>query len=232
MSELKETWDLFDKDMNHRGIFIRGNGTIPPDLYHKTVEVIPTDMEGNLLLTRRSMFKKIGGGQLEFPSGSVLAGETEDQAVSRELMEETGLQAKKVYFLQKARMKGIIRYTYVAYVPDLMTTEIIFPPAEVMGYRFATFKQWQALLTTDDYNRFRTNLYNLKFMDTLEKLVNKYAHEAAPKAHKPLKPSEGLLRTKTPRHLDKRCYEADEVVLPQEMPEELEPLIEQGDDGA
>ena len=188
----QEVWDLFDKDLNFRGTFIRGNGYIPADLYHKTVEVIPTDMEGNLLLTRRAMTKRIAAGQLEFPAGSVISGETEENAAVRELEEETGLRAKKIYFMQRARSKGIIRYTYVAYIPDLMTTYINYAKDEVMGYRFATFQQWQALLTTQEYNQFRTACYTPQFMQALKSLVNRYAKEAKQKEKPPLKASSGL----------------------------------------
>ena len=237
MSELKEVWDLFDKDYRHRGTFVRGNGLIPDGLYHKTVEVIPTDMEGNLLLTRRSMRKKSGAGQLEFPAGSVISGETEEEAALRELKEETGLQPSKIFFLQRARMKGIIRYTYLAYIPDITTTQITCPPAEVMGYRIVSFHQWAELLTTQEYNGFRLNCYNKTFMENMEKLVNRYASEkeeaaaaaAASSQRAPLSQSKGL-GTKKPRHLDTRCYETDPIAQPEADPD-WEPNFEQGDDG-
>ena len=234
MPELKEVWDLFDKDYRPRGTFIRGNGLIPDGLYHKTVEIIPTDMEGNLLLTRRSMHKKSGAGQLEFPAGSVISGETEEEAALRELKEETGLQPKKIFFLQRARMKGVIRYTYLAYIPDIITAQIKCPPVEVMGYRFVSFKQWAELLTTQEYNAFRLSCYNKSFMENMEKLVNRYtaekAEETAAAQKAPLTPS-SRLGTKKPRHLDHRCYETDPITQPEADPD-WEPDFEQGDDGA
>lgn len=231
MPETREVWDLYDKEYNKRGTFIRGKGMIPDGLYHKTVEIIPTDMEGNLLLTRRSMRKKSGAGQLEFPAGSVISGETEEDAVLRELAEETGLRPKKIYFMQRARMKGVIRYTYLAYIPDLIISEIKCPPEEVSDYRFATFQQWAELLTTQEYNGFRTSCYTKPFMDTLKDLVNRYAAENT--EHKkteraPLSQNTGL-RAKAPKHLDKRCYETDPLPPP-EFPD-WPPIFEQGDDG-
>lgn len=231
MSQHKEAWDLYDKNYKKCGTFIRGKGLIPDGLYHKTVEIIPTDMEGNLLLLRRSQYKKSGAGQLEFPAGSVISGETEEDAALRELREETGLRPQKIYFMQRARMKGIIRYTYLAYIPALMTDTITCPPQEVMGYRFVDFQQWKELLTTQEYNGFRVACYTSELINNLEKLVNRYKEDALPiaKERSELTRSSGL-GSKKPRHLDPRCYEK-EVPVPTGC-EEWEPDWEQGDDGA
>lgn len=226
----KEIWDLYDKDTKFIRTFVRGSGKIPDHLYHKTVEVIPTDMEGNLLLTRRSLQKRFGGGTLEFPAGSVISGETEQDAAFRELKEETGLTAAKIFFVQKARMKGMMRYTYVAYIPNMMNAKISYPKDEVMGYRFVTFDQWMELLTTDEFNSLRTNCYNEKLYAIVKGVVQRHADEAGkddiPQPVNSLTVSRGLA-TKKPKHLDLRCYdESDDYPTPGR-----EPDTEQGDDG-
>lgn len=224
----KETWDLYDANEVYKGTFTKGKGMIPPNLYHKTVEVIPTDMEGHLLLTRRSMRKKTGAGQLEFPAGSVLSGETEMQAAIRELKEETGLTPKKIYHLQKARTKGIIRYTFLAYIPDLLEQPIQCPETEVMSYQLVTYDEWQGLLFTQEYNAFRLACYNDKLFDLIKTLVHKYADETQCAPKHGLKQASAL-SYKQPKHLDKRCYEED----PPEIPDmaDWEPTVERGDDG-
>lgn len=229
-----ETWDLFDKNNNFKGTFIRGNGMIPQGLYHKTVEVIPSDMQGNMLLTQRSMRKKSGGGQYEFPAGSVISGETEQQAAVRELKEETGLRPSKLYLLQIARSPGIIRYTYLAYIPNLMDKKIVYPPEEVMGHMIVDYDTWMTMLTTDQYNHFRTNSYNAKLYATVKKLVHTYAQEKAPETDFQT-PQSSQPRTlvaanklKSKVHLtdEERYRETDEPELPNG-----EPSVEQGDDG-
>lgn len=230
MSEV-EIWRLYDKNMNFVCNFTRGAGKIPDGLYHKTVEVIPTDMEGNLLLTRRSLRKRFGGGTLEFPAGSVISTESEVEAACRELKEETGLTAVKLFFVQKARMKGMIRYTYIAYIPDMKKCNISYPKEEVMGYRFVTFDQWMELLTTDEFNSLRTSCYNQRLYDSVKKVVMRHADEAdqeeAPKPYHEMPVSSGLA-TKKPRHLDLRCYD-DSDDYPN-LPDNWEPTIEEGDD--
>lgn len=229
MSE-KEVWDLYDSEDHHKGTFIRGNGSIPPGLYHKTVEVIPTDMAGTLLLTRRSLSKRMGGGLLEFPAGSVIAGETEKDAAVRELLEETGLRPAKLFFLQKARTPGILRYTFLAYVPNIRHRKVIIPKDEVMDYQFVDYNTWLRLITSNDYNGFRTRFYTEKLLANVKTMVHHYADEVVepPKQHAPLAPAKGLAHK--PRcNTGNKCFEDNDTVPPADP--EWEPSIEQGDDG-
>lgn len=230
MTNNQEVWDLYDKDLNHKGTFIKGKGRIPDGYYHKTVEVIPTDMMGNIMLTRRSMFKKRGAGLLEFPAGSVLAGEKEEKAALRELLEETGLQAKELVFLQRVRTKGLIRYTYLAHIPNMTTAEINCPPEEVMGYVFVNFEQWQSLITTSEYNVSRA-FYSDKLFDMINKLVNKYtsANEVRKQTQNARQPTlrRAQVLTNNPKNLDNSYFETNTC-----HDDELEPSFERGDDGA
>lgn len=227
----KEVWDLFDENGNPRGKFVRGNGRIPPGLYHKTVEVIPTDMAGVLLLTRRSLLKRSGAGQLEFPAGSVISGETEKDAAIRELEEETGLRPKELYFLQKVRTNGIFRYTFLAYVPNMTNRNIVYAPEEVMGHMFVSYDEWLDLLPTAEYNGFRTRFYTEKLIANVKQLVNKNSFLKKPiqpqqKKHAPLTASNSLA-TKPPFRID---ASPDDGIMPPELAE-WEPNYEQGDDG-
>lgn len=205
--ENKEIWDLYDKDLNFVKPFVRGSGFIPRGLYHKAVEIIPTDMKGHLLLTRRSLRKRIGGGCLEFPAGSVISGETEKDAAIRELREETGLQATKLFFLRRVRTNGIIRYIYLACIPDLLEHDIDYDPQEVMGYQFVSFDRWLALLTTGEYNVVRTNCYDEKLFATVKKLVMQDAPENPDDTPKPrvALTQRNTLATKTLKQPDRHC---------------------------
>ncbi len=229
MDNQQEVWDLFDKDLKPKGKFIKGNGYIPTGLYHKTVEVIPTDMQGNLLLIRRSLQKKKAPGLLEFPAGSVMSEETEKAAALRELQEETGLQAKELFFLQRVRTKGLFRYTYLAYVPNMTECKIRYEPSEVMGHIFVSFEQWQEIITSGSYNISRA-YYSEKLFDLVKKLVNQKASEkikveASSNEQPPL--TETTVLKNSPKA---NVLGYNENVDSQQ--DDWEPSFERGDDGA
>ncbi|MBI4203205.1 MAG: NUDIX hydrolase [Chloroflexi bacterium] len=63
-----------------------------------SVTVLPVDDQGNVLLERQYR-RSVGRWLLEAPAGSMDAGETPEQAVHRELKEETGYTAAKLEHL-------------------------------------------------------------------------------------------------------------------------------------
>lgn len=58
-----------------------------------SVKMIVQDDRGNCLLLKRSMASKGNPGKWDFPGGKMDTGETFDQALLREVREETGLEA-------------------------------------------------------------------------------------------------------------------------------------------
>lgn len=171
-----EYWDLFDAQMRFVRTIRKGEA-IPANLYHITVEVIPTDLRGHLLLTQRSIDKKMGGGKFEFPAGSVLTKETPSQAALRELKEETGLKPVKLVPLQRAikaaqsRQPGLVRITYLAVIPDLVTAEVTLQPNETISYRIVTVKQWLYEIATGTFEEERTKMYGAKLFDQITAMV-------------------------------------------------------------
>lgn len=173
----KENWDLFDNNGNFVRIFTKGYGMIPKGLHHKTVEVIPCDEKGHLFITQRSLYKRRGAGLWEFPAGSVKSRETPAAAATRELMEETGLQAIQLVLLHIAADKEFERHIYLAHIPDLSTVQIVCPPEEIMAYKVVHFDQWLELTTTDCYDAFRSKYYTPKMISYLKNECSK--HEKA-----------------------------------------------------
>lgn len=89
---MEEMIDIYDADgsptgltANRRGLFLEEGQFM---LY---VLGLVQNSEGKILITRRSLDKKWAAGWWEVPGGGVLAGETPEQAVKREVHEETGL---------------------------------------------------------------------------------------------------------------------------------------------
>lgn len=88
---MAELWDLYDGERCPLGITVeRGkhNGT---RAWHIVVFAFVRNSRGEYLLTLRDPRKPYFGGQWEITGGSAVAGETSEQAVLRELKEETGI---------------------------------------------------------------------------------------------------------------------------------------------
>ena len=64
---------------------------MPQHAYRMSAKVVIRDGEGRLLLLKRSMASKHNAGRWDLPGGKVDAGEQFDEALLREVAEETGL---------------------------------------------------------------------------------------------------------------------------------------------
>ncbi|MDH5426722.1 MAG: NUDIX hydrolase [Nitrospirota bacterium] len=67
------------------------------------VLVLPITTDGNIILVRQFRHA-IQQTTLEFPAGSIEAGETPKEAAARELLEETGYRAESLHFLGSGRI--------------------------------------------------------------------------------------------------------------------------------
>lgn len=87
-----EYWDIYDVNKKKTGrTMIRNDWHMQPGEYHLTVLALVRDMAGRTLITRRQLDKEWAAGKWEIPGGGVRAGETSEEAVLREVREETGL---------------------------------------------------------------------------------------------------------------------------------------------
>ena len=93
MSKNMERWDIYDADKNKTGrTMIRNDFPMKDGDYHLSVLGIVTDGKGRFLITQRKADKAWAPLSWEVPGGGVQAGETSEQAVRREVSEETGLK--------------------------------------------------------------------------------------------------------------------------------------------
>jgi len=171
MSKTEEYWDLWNQDGTLVGTIRRGDGMIPPNQYHLTVEVIPADGKGHLLVIQRALQKRLGSGLYEFPAGSVISGETPDKAARRELLEETGLKTRKLYKIKEASEPGMRRSIYMAVIPGLLDKNIQLQKEEAMDYRFVTVEQWLDMLVQGIFNSNRSRLYSEEVYAAIEQFT-------------------------------------------------------------
>lgn len=87
-----ELWDIYDENKQLTGRTMKRNDwNMKPGDYHLTVLGVVRHRDGRYLITRRVMTKSWAPGWWEVSGGGVLAGETSEEAVLREVREETGL---------------------------------------------------------------------------------------------------------------------------------------------
>lgn len=87
-----EYWDIYDSGKRVTGRRMKRNDWhMKPGDYHLTVLALIRDAEGRILITQRKADKEWAPLKWEIPGGGVRAGETSEQAVLREVAEETGL---------------------------------------------------------------------------------------------------------------------------------------------
>ena len=87
-----ELWDIYDKDKKPTGRTMKRNDwCLKEGEYHLSVLGVIQRPDGKYLITKRAADKAWAPGWWEVSGGAAIAGETSEQAVKREILEETGL---------------------------------------------------------------------------------------------------------------------------------------------
>ncbi len=90
-----EYWDIYDKNKQLTGRTMKRNDWIlKDDEYHLSVLGIVVRPDGRFLITKRIETKHWAPLWWEVPGGGVRAGESSEDAVIREVKEETGLDVE------------------------------------------------------------------------------------------------------------------------------------------
>ena len=87
-----ELWDIYDKDKKPTGRTMKRNDwCLKEGEYHLSVLGAIQRPDGKYLITKRAADKAWAPGWWEVSGGAAIAGETSEEAVKREILEETGL---------------------------------------------------------------------------------------------------------------------------------------------
>ena len=106
-----ELWDIYDENKQLTGrTMVRNDWNMQPGDFHLTVLGAIKRPDGKYLVTKRSMDKEWAPGAWEIPGGGVRAGESSEDAVKREILEETGIDVNGA--------KGGYEFTYKRVNPE------------------------------------------------------------------------------------------------------------------
>ena len=141
-----ERWDIYDKNKVRTGRTMeRNHFNLADDEYHLTVLGVIRRPDGRFLITKRVMTKAWAPGWWEVSGGAAQAGEESEEAVRREVLEETGLDVKEAeggyVFTYHRENPGegdnyfvdVYRYTL-----DVTEQDVHLQTEETDGCRFAT----------------------------------------------------------------------------------------------
>lgn len=148
-----ELWDIYDKNKVRTGRTMeRNHFNLADDEYHLTVLGVIMRPDGRFLITKRVKTKAWAPGWWEVSGGAAQAGEESEEAVRREVKEETGLDVSNA--------EGGFLFTYhrenlgegdnyfvdvYRYVMDVNESDIHLQEEETDGFRFATAEEIKEL---------------------------------------------------------------------------------------
>ena len=144
-----EFWDIYDENKQLTGRKMKRNDwCLKEGEYHLTVLGVIARPDGTFLITKRVMTKAWAPGWWEVSGGGVQAGESSEEAVRREVKEETGLDVRNAeggYAFTYKRVNPDEGDNYFVdvyrFVTDIDEKDVSFQEAEIDGHMFATREQ-------------------------------------------------------------------------------------------
>lgn len=148
-----ELWDIYDVNKNRTGRTMeRNNWILKDNEYHLTVLGVIARPDGKFLITQRVMTKSWAPGWWEVSGGAAMAGEESEDAVKREILEETGLDVSNA--------EGGYQFTYhrenpgegdnyfvdvYRFIMDFDEKDLKLQEEETLGYKIATVEEIEQL---------------------------------------------------------------------------------------
>lgn len=148
-----ELWDIYDSNKQRTGRTMKRNDWCLKDgEYHLTVLGVIVRPDGRFLITQRVMTKAWAPGWWEVSGGGVMAGEESEDAVKREILEETGIdvtgcEGGYLFSYQRENPGEGDNYFVDIYrfVMDFDESDVKIQQEEAAGYRLATAEEIKEL---------------------------------------------------------------------------------------
>ena len=146
-------WDIYDKNKKPTGRTMKRNDwCLADDEYHLSVLGVLQDLDGRFLITKRVMTKHWAPGWWEVQGGACLAGERSEDAVVREIREETGIDvtgAEGGYVFSYHRENPGTGDNYFVdiykFILDFDEDDVVIQAEEATDFRLATHDEIKEL---------------------------------------------------------------------------------------
>lgn len=148
-----ELWDIYDANKQKTGRTMKRNDwCLKDDEYHLTVLGVVARRDGKFLITKRVMTKAWAPGWWEVSGGACQAGEESEEAVKREILEETGLDVSGydggylfTYHRENPGEGDNYFVDVYRYVGDFDESDVHPQVTETDGFMLATLEEIQKL---------------------------------------------------------------------------------------
>lgn len=160
-----EYWDLYTFDGQKTGETMTYGQRQPADRYRLVVHVCVFDKAGRMLIQRRLPTIKGWPGLWDFTAGgSAMAGETCQQAASRELFEETGLEVSFTGVRPAMSLTFERGTDYIFTVEqEVELSALKLQAEEVAEVKWATEEEVLAMVEKDTFIPYHRGLIELLF---------------------------------------------------------------------
>lgn len=159
-----ELWDLYDRSgvmlkMDH----VRGE-SIPQGAYHKIINIVVQHIDGDYLVMTRSDEKVSRAGEFELSAGgSTIKGEDFEEGARRELWEETGIKADKLYEISPIIVldeKGYLQRDYYC-LTTIDKEAIRLQEGETQGYQWMSEAEVLKIADKDSLVRLSSDVIDI-----------------------------------------------------------------------
>lgn len=149
---IMELWDIYDVNKKRTGRTMKRNDwNMQPGDYHLSVLGVIRRPDGKYLITKRAMDKAWAPGWWEVSGGAAQAGEDSEDAVKREILEETGLDVSGCpggfvfsYRRDNPEEKDNYFVDIYRYEMDFTEEDVKLQEEETNGFMIADIEQIQA----------------------------------------------------------------------------------------
>ena len=151
ISKEPEIWDAYYPDGTLAGVDLIRGQRIPSEYRHAVSDVFVIHKDGSILLMQRDFSKPNYPGFWESGAGgSVLRGESFEEAAKRELQEETGIIAENLVENYKVVTYDTIYKGYVC-ITDAPKNSVTLQEGETIAYKWAERTEFLEIFESEQF---------------------------------------------------------------------------------